>query len=523
MSRRTFLYVSLCPEPHDMLKILTTAIQPLPASAVSLPKRGNIPSRPSSQSTQLSVAGSSSNGTISSSRTTLLGASSSSAPVPPAIIPDDLNRYVSSSTVLTTAGPSTISVSSFVKHAGLPPPTRYGRGRMISIPLEQAQTPQVFGRMQFDRDKMAWVKVRPAPGAAGGELTRVSDEDDPFRDMDSTRGSNEMKALDAELARREEAEQTAVQEAMGSSPAQPLLALAPRRAASSFDSAAFGEDTGRLKPTGVAPENETHDLSSLQSFQFSTSSVSSLASHEDESKRLSVEPTLPPRPLVHHANSAPPASTHASSLATPLPYGKQQPVARIASGGGLRPLTATPVSVLKKRSPNPSSMDASEPGMTPGSVAYRRSVSFSDGRKVGKIKDLSRVDRGETFFDDRSSRSAFLPSARTNRIQNMLQRLEDDPDFSDEGTSHRMSLLPFLFYSSITMVAGKTDACFFFQIMNRLRPKRLRPPQLGPSSALTSHRLRPMRTPPPSRPSRPHPPLLSMTLTLLRRTQCAQA
>ena len=417
------------------------------------PGRGALPSRPTSQQTTRS---STTESTVRAPSTLRRAppAASASAPAPaPAPVPapaDDLNRFVSSSTVLTTVGPSTISSASFIKHAGMPP----ARGRMISIPLAGAETPRVVGKMQYDQDKMIWVRVRDGGKTAeGGERSKGgSEEDDPFADMESTRGSGGMRALDEENENgdMEEAEATFISEAgqqpeqeqeqaqepsirvasppqeersppaRRPSPPTPLSALNLSRRefsrtnrTASYDSTAFGDaaegDDDQEHDGFPVPANLTGD--SLKSFQFPSSSSQSPPTPE---------PAPLPRPVVHHAHTAPPIVPNPAATSTPLPA--HRPVGRIASGGGLRPF-ATPVSVLKKRSPG---ID----GQTPASAAHRRSVSFSDGRKAGKMKDL-RIDEpagGEgRLFEDRSVRSSsFMPSARGTRIQNMLEGLGDD-------------------------------------------------------------------------------------------------
>jgi hypothetical protein len=352
---------------------------------------------------------------------------------------------------------------------------------MISIPLaEMTETPRVIGRMEYDQVQMRWVKTRrPAgEGKAGDGGTWKSEgrseEDDPFRDMESTRGSEGMRALDEDLEEQEQ------------------------RGEENED--ANRDESQAASQVSREEEEVTQGTASLRSFQFPSSRSNSPPPSGQEPSPPSppaaigtsdpstnpkpsspdppsVKPSLPnPPPLAHHPHSAPPAPAHAG---TPLPSSRQTP--RIASGNGLRPY-ATPVSVLKKRSPALNAHQQtpchasggvaagvdSPSGMTP----HRRSVSFSDGRKQGKILDLrvsptgeeedkaekrglfdATIAGGEGEDDDTEERkgeygkdvekkggkstgsgegsrerSIFLPSARTARIQNMLENLDLDGD-----------------------------------------------------------------------------------------------
>lgn len=324
---------------------------------------------------------------------------------------------------------------------------------MISIPFDggNGMTPRVVGRMEYDQEKMMWVKVRDPKGER--ETRALSEEDeDPFKDMDSTRGSGGMRKLEEEneneeVEEEEEQEKTYLSEEQEqqhdtsptkSSPPPTPLNLSSRREftrtthrTASFDSTPFDDAAEGPREDGFPVPGATsfrsptveEERDSVKSFQFPSSSSISLSPPPTQAAAL-------PPPLLHHAHSAPPIlPMNPTSTSTPLPSHRQ--VARIASGGGLRPFV-TPVSVLKKRSPGtPAAGDGG------GETPHRRSVSFSDGRKVGKIKDL-RVDGEEEegrkvgLFEKSlasatgNRSSVFLPSARGARIQNMLEGLGED-------------------------------------------------------------------------------------------------
>ena len=334
---------------------------------------------------------------------------------------------------------------------------------MISIPFDggNGMTPRVVGRMEYDQEKMMWVKVRDPKGER--ETRALSEEDeDPFKDMDSTRGSGGMRKLDEENEEaEEEQEKTYISEEQEQeqdsptkfSPPSTPLNLNSRREftrtthrTASFDSTPFDDaaegpqEDGFPVPGATSFRSPTaeEERDSVKSFQFPSSSSIS----------LSPPAVQHPPPLIHHAQSAPSMlPMHPTATSTPLPSHRQ--VARIASGGGLRPFV-TPVSVLKKRSPGTPAA-----GGDGGETPHRRSVSFSDGRKAGKIKDL-RVDEEEGrkggLFDKSmasGNKSVFLPSARGARIQNMLEGLgEDEVSASIASESLRFLFVVVAFFVS---------------------------------------------------------------------------
>ena len=112
-------------------------------------------------------------------------------------------------------------------------------------------------------------------------------------------------------------------------------------------------------------------------------------------------PRLPPRPMPIHAASAP-------AILTP---GAEAP-------GSLRPIrsalrnanNATPAGALKKRA-------GWHVSVTPaGASGSKRSVSFSDGKKSGKLSGLFTGGIGER---------SWVQSVRTKRIEGMLENMEE--------------------------------------------------------------------------------------------------
>jgi hypothetical protein len=149
----------------------------------------------------------------------------------------------------------------------------------------------------------------------------------------------------------------------------------------------------------------------------------------------------PTRPMPHHANSAPP-------IMTPRPASSSPPKLRSALR---QPNSSTPFNGLKKRTgwhsdltPAPTRLAINN---TPGSSGERRSVSFSDGKKHGKIESpevrvmgarVKKADvpadeffkpkatsRDDTEEVEQSGEMSWMPSARTKRIQGMLQSMDE--------------------------------------------------------------------------------------------------
>lgn len=317
----------------------------------------------------------------------------------------DLNRYVSSSTMpASTIGQSTISSSSFTKHEGPPVHKSGGATKLTTIPYEDGATPIRVGKLEYDREKMKWVKIREGHSRAGSMGSKASEEeDDPFKDFNSTVASNKAGKVGGNLIEQLRAststppleEQTAFQR-------DPSRSLSLPRS--------FERSLSISSNHGGDGFDMDEVAASLKSFQFPSSS---------SSESLASPPAAKSRPLPQHHNSAPLPPV----ASTPLPSSQQR--ARVASTGGLRPCI-TPVSVLKKRSPGVGFRDAE----TPGSASHRRSVSFSDGKKTGKI-DLQ-VDKIEFSLGGyrRSGEvdpdCSAAPSARAVRIQSMLDGLGDD-------------------------------------------------------------------------------------------------
>ncbi|EIN12330.1 L domain-like protein [Punctularia strigosozonata HHB-11173 SS5] len=102
-----------------------------------------------------------------------------------------------------------------------------------------------------------------------------------------------------------------------------------------------------------------------------------------------------------------------------------------------RATSTTPVSALK----DPSRSRYQTPQSR---LVHHRSVSFSDGKRDGPIVDAEEIDAsaeltGEELSNlsvDLGNGDVFVPSARSKRIENLMQGLEeDDTSFEDESPS----------------------------------------------------------------------------------------
>ena len=146
-------------------------------------------------------------------------------------------------------------------------------------------------------------------------------------------------------------------------------------------------------------DGEPEPQSQLEEVQYesdedNTERGDNLASHIASLASMSIQDSPDRQPLANESRIVG-FNNMGSAMQTPSAHDK-----RVAQ---------PPRSALKSTSVIP----ASRPG-------HGRSVSFSDGRKDGKIVDPESADRRNA-----TANASFLPSARTNRIANMLDNLED--------------------------------------------------------------------------------------------------
>ncbi|THV03804.1 hypothetical protein K435DRAFT_826966 [Dendrothele bispora CBS 962.96] len=300
---------------------------------------------------------------------------------------EDLNRFVSSSTASGTTLTSS-SVPSFVKHAG---PVQI---RTIA-PSDVPALPDRMGDMMFDKVMMRWVKSSAQVTGSGDYLPTEESSEDPFGDIESLK--------DDSRARDENSE---------------VLETYPYGDLSRVEEQSEIEDEEEMELTSF--ETDAHVVEVMTGYDddlSTTDSAEELAynqprmadsdsDEEDEQEEeledqtetidMSQQDLVPPTPVQHASMSRTPSSAIRSVLKTP----------------GM-----TPTSVLK---------DTSSPRhRTPlrRSKKHRRSVSFSDGKRDGPIRGLSKsMDTGDEG----------QPSARSKRIADMMAALEDTDSHSDD-------------------------------------------------------------------------------------------
>ncbi|WWC86221.1 uncharacterized protein L201_001094 [Kwoniella dendrophila CBS 6074] len=345
--------------------------------------------------------------------------SSSGAPVqqPPAPFnADDLNRFMSSSTQATS---TTISTS-FVKHRGPKAAAGPGHGmRMIRPDDVQGVVPDRIGKMRFDRAGMRWVREELAPLDEAGESRLAGSEEsvDVFAGMESLPDDGQRSTQNQNRNTLRQAEIS-------------IFSISSSSITTSDDDDILIREAER---TQILDEEESE--SGSESDLDEPTEMPEIRPSAPSPTSPSSEPQSPHRPEIHHAASAPAIMTPTPSAHAPKPI-------RSALRNAL-----TPAGVFKKRAGwSDEVTPAGTRGATPGSSG-KRSVSFSDGKKTGKIIGLeveiksttarwTTSDETDLFNEDSSSQNngnnvngenskSFLPSVRTNRIQGLLEDMEE--------------------------------------------------------------------------------------------------
>ena len=348
---------------------------------------------------------------------------------------EDLTRFVSSSTTsgtTLTAG----SAASFVKHPG-PKQLRY------IGPNDVPTLPDRVGKMVFDKVSMKWVKDTGAPEvsedqakdrqvAADGE----NDSEDPFRDIESLR--EEDSSGQRGLPGREDVAHYSDAE----------------------DDVPKDLEQSRIEEIDTETETEDTEEAELHSFSFDGPATDS-ANLIDRQHELDDTDTEDDQDEDLTATTRPTAShEYAVSEDSDVPYDDRselryevetvrQHVPPSADGHiqfgtpqpGLRVAPPTPIirSAMKSSSVTPMSAmkdPESSRHRTPANrIGHRRSVSFSDGKRDGPIIGIGRnVPTPDIVVDDASplshgadrSSAVLVPSARSKRIADMLDNLEDE-------------------------------------------------------------------------------------------------
>lgn len=434
----------LAPLPSEAARLSVLPPAPVASSSGQLPRLGSgRPSRPSSAGSgrlngSLPRTSSSHVSTADSSVTVQpampAGDSAPSLRNQPAPPPDDLNRYVSSSTAATATATST----SFVKHRGAAPPTVMTR----IGPSDVHGLPERIGRMVFDKQQMRWVK-QANPGPEGGP-SRVSSGDAPDVTTTSQLSEESIDVFAGMDSLREESERA--------------QSIPPHQQTSS----AFLHDADRT----FASDSSEDELVEEVNFAACVPPEVEDSPSEAASSPAKASSPMPQPPLA--ATPSPPNHVSKPSFndAYQFPYGTRPQVAVFHTpippvpSGPAKPFrsamrnAATPVSAMKKKTSylieheTPRPLDRRTASVTPGlsdESAHKRSVSFSDGKKAGKILDVQRIEISRTSTKDSRPKSwtpgedlfsgeyqevtgankSFLPSARTQRIAGILEDLEE--------------------------------------------------------------------------------------------------
>ncbi|WVF70606.1 hypothetical protein IAT40_005398 [Kwoniella sp. CBS 6097] len=325
---------------------------------------------------------------------------------------DDLNRFMSSSTHAT----STTMSTSFVKHRGPRAAAGPGSGmRMIRPDDVQGVVPDRIGKMRFDRTGMRWVREELGPVDEAGESRAGGSEEsvDVFAGMESL---PEEGTRNGSLPRQQQQHQHQHQHHQFEGEISIFSSTTTSENESIIIQEAgptqFNEDHSASETGSESDVDEPTEMPQPQAYTHATLDI-----------------TSPHRPLIHHVASAPAIMTPTPSANAPRPI-------RSALRNG-----PTPVAFRKRAGWSDEATPAnSGRGVTPGSSG-KRSVSFSDGKKAGKIVGLeveirttkwsASTGEGDLFKEDSShsggaeASKSFLPSARTNRIKGLLEDMEE--------------------------------------------------------------------------------------------------
>ena len=320
---------------------------------------------------------------------------------------EDLNRFISSSTTATSATTGTTltagSAASFVKHPG--------PAQLVRIaPTDLPEMPDRVGRMVFDRNLMRWVKERPvqasAQNAEADSREGDGESEDPFRDIESLRDDDSGRPAE-------------IQEESGFQTDIPIETIEDMQLVDSSSDSELDDEDMELStfsfsgPPGVVQvmTGETETVGYFDEESTDSELDERIAEIEytiDEAKLSSDLASLKVADEVH-------ARAIEERLATTVGEASIVRTARVTT-------VSTPVPLQKQQTYQPRSA-LKNTTITPiNKSGHRRSVSFSDGRKDGKIRGLD--DNGEIIPDTIGGTLSYHPSVRSKRIADMLDDLE---------------------------------------------------------------------------------------------------
>lgn len=359
--------------------------------------------------------------------------------------PDDLNRFVSSSTASGATITSGTAPPSIVRHEARP---------IKLITPDSQLIPQRVGEMVFDQYLKKWVKATAVEkstrnGGVSMRTNRSNESEDPFRDIESF--PEEDSPTTPEFAETNPAP-SSVDPPPNQEPNQIHEAPSDTETedAEEVELTSFSFDGNSLQTgTKPAPGHQSESALDTDSEEegegtkpcarvvrvitesYSERPVDSVATRlQDAGPHQSTPPsqdTPPPRP-----------TSSSGKLSTPLPPSSQTsstltPAVRSSTQ---KSTSVTPVSALKDPNRNRLQTPANQ-------LARKRSVSFSDGKRDGPIVGVGRNAPSHddtTSTEDMSSVSDIAPvelsgvpldpSARSKRIAGMLEDLEDTCELS---------------------------------------------------------------------------------------------
>ncbi|KAG8875276.1 hypothetical protein FRB97_005253 [Tulasnella sp. 331] len=376
---------------------------------------------------------------------------------------DDMNRFVSSSTL--ASGISGTTAGSFVKHAG-PPNLRTIRPEELHGVIGAK-----VGGMTYSKERQMWVKLKEVEGDGEGDAGTTSD--DPFGDIESLeatpRSTRFLRSMnggggggdsgETQLERsfvvnpvpqrplRDEdviqnEEDIVTEEEGDGCPAPPPPQINPDL---QFDSdftastnpdeqiEAIQADQHEDSVSGVSPPQQLDEVQDTSAGPIARSLEELSEGIANISLQMDMSPPRPARPTKIRT-SFDAATTPNAIRTTPS-----------SSASSSRP-QIFPRSVLKQ--PTPQKPITPRRYTDPVDFSSRRSVSFSDGRKAGKIRGLAspsgetedtvtmtepsysaEVEEEDEGTQDQGA-SSYIPSARTKRIGNLLEGLEGSEDGS---------------------------------------------------------------------------------------------
>ncbi|KAF9534523.1 hypothetical protein CPB83DRAFT_844368 [Crepidotus variabilis] len=361
---------------------------------------------------------------------------------------DDLNRFVSSSTAsgtTLTAG----SVPSFTKHSG---PAHI---RTIA-PTDLPTLPEQFGDMLFDKVMMRWVKnTARAMGHERSTSHATDASEDPFGDIESLRDDSRVEQQSeehddnvnpiVEMSRIEEQSEVEDEEELELSNFSTDASAHIVEIMTGVETVEYEDETTDSESTNddihTATQAVVNDIDFDSEFEDSPSrnnlSVADLSAAQVGASLSNSTSSRSPRRSSRRSPRRPHATHHHQhqhltvdippTARTPSPVpgsasGKISPAALATPNRATSVPITTPIikSALKSNSATPTS--ALKNGIrsrfqTPvNSKLHRRSVSFSDGKREGPIRDND---------------PSVAPSVRTKRIADMMMALEESSDLDD--------------------------------------------------------------------------------------------